>query len=75
METELFTWVDWDIVDEDIMQFQDITLVIPIGNFNKGEKFSYAVINTQKGILILGLDNTRREFKFKLHFRVGEIVK
>ncbi len=72
METELFSWVNWDEIDTGIHQYGQITLEVPVGCFNSGEMFDTALIDTQSGKLTL----FRREieFKFHLHFRVGESI-
>lgn len=73
METELFDWVDWDVVGENAIQYRDVTLVTRIGDFQIDEKFDYATIDIGNERLILSRDQLYKEtFTFRLHFRVGK---
>lgn len=70
MEEELFSWGEWDELDTGIMQYHNITLKVPMGKYLIDTKFTYCVVDTQGGRLILG--SSGGEIKFNLHFRVGD---
>jgi hypothetical protein len=72
METELFTYDEWEFVDESILMFMAVDLVIKIGQFEANTHFDTAVIDHANGILTLGTGEI--EHKFKLHYRVGEPI-
>lgn len=56
LECELFDCEDWDQVDTMFLTYTGITLVRDLGPFKAGEKFRYANISFNSGILELGND-------------------
>lgn len=55
IESQLFTWEEWDAVDEGVYDFSGVALVLPIFPFGSdnneaievGHKFSHAVVDFQ----------------------------
>jgi hypothetical protein len=73
METELFSWEAWDMLDTMSFVFYDVVLVRKIGNFEAGTKFSSAVINYEDGRLVLYTDDSgKNEVTFNLSLNVSE---
>lgn len=55
MEKQLFEWESYDIIDDGIYVFNDVTLKIPVGNLPAGSKFDFANLSFLDGILELGM--------------------
>lgn len=73
METELFSWEEWDMLDTACFTFYNVVLVRKIGNFEAGTKFSYANMDYTEGKLVLSPnDSGENEFTFKLSLNVSE---
>lgn len=73
MENDLFTYEDWDILDDaSRLMFMTVELVCQIGQFEAGTHFDTAVIDHENGTLTLATGGV--EHKFKLHYRVGEPI-
>ena len=64
METKLFTWIAWDVVNTLILQFYDVVLTTDIANFVKGTEFDLAMMDLEKGFLTLVTGE--KEYQFKL---------
>lgn len=73
MESKLFYWEDWDIIDDFIYQFYDIELKVDIGKFKKLSRFDIAVINFAKMCLILHKGD--EEYKFSIDFSIKEYTE
>jgi hypothetical protein len=66
MEELLFTWKSWDVVEEFIYQFYDVTLTVPIGKHAIGTVFEYAVIDYFAARLTLARNGKSECFKLQL---------
>lgn len=66
MEEQLFTWNDWDIVDDIMFQFSDVCLVVPIGEHKVGTVFDFAVVDFSEGRLTLLKEGKEEVFSLKL---------
>jgi len=74
MQKQIFNYNGgWDDVGDNALQFYDVTLIIDIGNFSKGDKFSEACVDYDSGLLTLYRDGS--EWKFKLTLGVGDEVR
>ena len=45
LESQIFTWDGWDQNDVMCVQFYDVELIVPVGEFPIGYKFSCAALN------------------------------
>lgn len=72
MESELFKWKDWDILDDGVWQFMNVELTAHIDEFEPGTRFNYAVISVAEGFLLLTSNGTTH--KYKLHFKIGDPI-
>jgi hypothetical protein len=45
LEQQLFSWEEWDCVDEGVYVFNGITLREDIGEWERGHQFSHAIVN------------------------------
>jgi len=66
MEDQLFTWNDWDIVEECVYQFYDVTLTVPIGKHEIGTVFEYAVVDYTAATMILSRNDKSEHFALQL---------
>lgn len=53
LEKQIFSWNGWDEVDAGILQFYNVELSIPVGEFPVGEKFDCAVFSNLNSELVL----------------------
>jgi hypothetical protein len=68
METDLFDWVEYDVLDVDAFSFQDITTKVQIEDIPAGTQFECATISFSTGTLTFSDASftTVRKFKLKL---------
>lgn len=72
MERELFTWKDWDVVEEGISVFEDCILLVAIGEHPVGEKIDMIVINSEKGVIFIYKNKVMNDpDAFNIHYRIG----
>lgn len=74
LENQLFAWQGWDEMGVSCLQFYDVELIVPIGEFPVGHKFSSAFMDNEKSIVCF-YDANDKESKFKLNLSVGEEIK
>ena len=55
MERKLFTWKNWDMWDDRVLEYLDVTLVKQIGNFPPGTHFDRALLDYEHGVLQLNI--------------------
>jgi hypothetical protein len=72
VERELFSWDEWDGVDECCYMFYNPVLKVKMGLFPVGTEFNTAVLDYQNGTLEFSSFNTDTRkteaiAKFKLH--------
>lgn len=74
LEQQLFTWENWDQTDTFNFYFHGVQLLVPIGSFPVGSKFTAASFNGEDSILTLISDQKdhMEEYSFQLHISVGE---
>lgn len=76
METNIFTWGDYRLRDDEgeeyAHEFTDIVLVRTIGQHAKGSRFATAVIDWQAGTLELYRTTVSDPEVYDLSLRVGE---
>jgi hypothetical protein len=75
-DNQMFTWENY-AEDPDCptaMQFKNVVLTVPVGPFEVGTKFPYAVIVGELSLLIL-IDENDNQRGFDLKLSVGEEVQ
>lgn len=68
METTLFDYEEYDILDTLILQYYDCTLKVDIGRFKAGDKIDCIVMNCDEGKITLCLSTV--EFTYNLSFNI-----
>jgi hypothetical protein len=73
IEQNIFTWEQFS--EEGVMscQFYDVELVVPVGEFPVGTKFTGAYIGGENSVLVL-YDETDTPHAFRLNLTAGEPV-
>jgi hypothetical protein len=71
IEKQLFVWENFDEFDVGDLQFYDVTLSVPIGEFPVGTKFPCAFLLVSQSLLSL-VDEKEQEHLFALNISVGE---
>lgn len=56
MVKKLFTWNDWDVVEDDVDQYYGCTLRVPIGDHAIGDVIPIIAINHEVGVLSIYMD-------------------
>jgi hypothetical protein len=51
IETQVFTWSDWQQDDTTTFGFYDVVLVVPVGPYPAGAKFAFASWNGENSTL------------------------
>jgi hypothetical protein len=73
-DNQIFKWEAWEEMDGELsLQFFDIELNVPVGQFPVGTKFPLALLMGDISILTL-VDDQRNEYHFDLKLTVGEAV-
>jgi len=73
METELFSWEEWDVLYTMCFKFYNVVLNQKIGVFEVGTKFSSAMIDYGDGRLVLYTDDSdENEVTFNLRLNVSK---
>lgn len=73
LERQIFTWSEYDMLDEDVFLFMGVTLTQPVGEFPAGTKFEQAVFNVQKSyVRFLTEADDEDGHTFALNCTVGE---
>lgn len=70
MIEKLFDYEGWDVIDDLIYQFYEVTLNVDVGEFGKGCLFDEAILDFEKGAISLYKDKV--EYIYKLNLVVGE---
>jgi hypothetical protein len=70
METQLFTWGEYDILADLTFQFYNCTLKVDIGRLPKGEVFESIIINYEIGYIEIQ-HKQRAIVKYDLSLTVG----
>jgi hypothetical protein len=73
LDSQLFTWEDWDSEGPMSMQFSNVELKVPVGEFPAGTKFSHAFLLGEASVLVL-VDEQGEEHGFHLNLSVGSPV-
>lgn len=73
LESQLFYWENWDEMDVNCLQFYDVELVVPIGEFPVGHKFPTAFFDSANSIVAF-YDENNKETKFHLKISVGDQI-
>jgi hypothetical protein len=74
-ENQIFTWSEWAQHEGPLsLQFKDVVLTVPVGDFPVGTKFPYAILVGDGSLLVL-VDDQKQEFLFDLKLTVGEAVE
>lgn len=66
LETQLFSWKEWDVVDGFVFLFEPAILNRDIGMFRKGHKFDSATLDYSQGKLELRQGEQLFEYKLRL---------
>lgn len=62
-ENQIFNWENWDQHDTCCFGFNNVELVIQVGEFPAGTKFSYATVDYEHSMLcLMGDDNIEHIF-------------
>lgn len=48
LESSLFDWEDWDIIEDGVYNFAGVMLKVDVGDYPAGHTFSHAVFDMQK---------------------------
>lgn len=72
-DQQLFTWEHWADEGPLSMQYTNVELKVPVGEFSMGTKFPFAFILGDASILVL-VDDAQEEHAFDLKLSVGEKV-
>jgi hypothetical protein len=70
IEKYLFDWDGWDEVGTMELQFYNVVLKVPIGEFPVGTKFQCATISCEASVIQLFETDTKYH-EFELNFVVG----
>jgi hypothetical protein len=73
MENQLFTWDGWDDAGVSDVQFYDVTLIVPVGEFPIGTKFPTAFWMGSQSLLSL-IDSEEKEHLYEIKAFVGEKI-
>jgi len=74
LEHQLFTWEDWNDEGPMSMQFSNVTLKVPVGDYPAGTTFPHAFILGEASLLVL-VDDEDEEHGFELNVSVGRAVQ
>lgn len=69
METTLFSYEEYDILDTLVLQYYSCILKVDIGRFKVGDEIDYITINYDEGKITLGLDTV--EFTYNLSLNIN----
>jgi hypothetical protein len=72
-DSQLFTWESWAQEGPLSMQFSNVELKVPVGEFPVGTKFPHALLLGDQSILIL-IDEKEEVYAFNLNLSVGDKV-
>lgn len=73
LENQIFTWENWSEEGPMSMQFANVELTVPVGDFPAGTKFPFAFILGDDSLLVL-VDDQDQEHTFDLKVSVGDKV-
>lgn len=74
LENQLFTWEDWDSIDDHMnLQFYNVTLLVPIGEYPAGHKFAIAYILGDESVVQFDLDNDQ-SVAYELNVSIGNKI-
>lgn len=73
LEDQLFTWDGWDINDPMALQFYNVELKVPIGEFPVGHKFPVAFLNGDHSFVSF-MDENDQAHDFELILTVGNKI-
>jgi hypothetical protein len=73
IENQLFEWEEWSEDSPANLQFSNVTLKVPVGDFPVGTKFELALLINSASLLIL-MDEEENEHAFDLKISVGDRV-
>lgn len=69
-DAQLFTWEAWAPEGALSMQFSNVELKVPVGDFPAGTKFPFAFLLGEASVLVL-VDEKHEEHGFSLKLTVG----
>lgn len=73
-DTQLFTWDNWNQEGPLQMQFSEVVLKVPVGEYAIGTKFPFAYLLGDASLLVL-IDDQEKEHAFDLKVSVGASVE
>jgi len=74
LEQQIFTWENWQDMGPSNLQFMDVELIAPVGDFPVGTKFPAAFFLGEASLLVL-IDDKEEEHAFELKVTTGERVQ
>lgn len=73
LDAQLFTWEAWAPEGPLSMQFSNVELKVPVGDYPAGTKLPHAFLLGEASVLVL-VDEKGDEHGFRLNVSVGERV-
>jgi hypothetical protein len=73
-DTQLFSWEEWQADGPMTMQFSNIQLKVPVGEYAVGAKFPFAILMGEASLLVL-VDEQEEQHAFDLKVSVGAAVE
>lgn len=73
LDHQLFSWEGVDLMDTADLQFYDVELKVPVGEYPAGTKFKAAFMLVSASMLIL-MDDKEEQHAYELKASVGEKI-
>ena len=74
MENELFDYVSFDVLEDGMWAYYEVTTHIQIGEFLPGTYFDQAVLDFGNCVLFLENFTQGPSYKYNLSLKVGDLV-